>query len=230
MFPFVPSCCSSQNRTDATDRMLSSLVPGLTLRAFGKGCLYFFGTLAVVFFGHQLVYYNKDAPYVPTTHAVSDRMLELASVDSSDTVYDLGSGDGRIPVMAADQHGARAYGLEIDSSLVVKSRQKAETYGVDSLVTFYNKDLFNADLQDATVVTLFLFQKINLKLRPMLLRVLDPGDRIVSHTFDMGEWEPDSTIVVEHAPPWEDSGIEKADLYLWRVPENPPPRLLQSPN
>lgn len=208
--------------------MTGSLFPRSTLRPLGKGALFFFGTIGALLLAHQLLNYKKDAPYVPSSYVVSDRMLELASVGPSDTVYDLGSGDGRIPVMAADQHGASARGLEIDSSLVVKARRKAKAFGVDSLVTFYNKDLFDADLQDATVVTLFLFEELNLKLRPTLLRELDPGDRVVSHTFDMGNWEPDSTIVVEHAPPWEDSGLKKTELYLWRVPENPPPRLLQS--
>lgn len=159
---------------------------------------------------------DKDAPYVPTSHSVVKQMLEVANVSKDDVVYDLGSGDGRIPITAAKKYGARGIGIEIDSRLIAKARAKARTTGVAGKVTFREKDLFGADLSEASVVTLYLWPEINIKLRPKLLRELDPGDRIVSHDFLMGEWEPDRTIEAGRG----NTGREI--VYLWVVPETVP--------
>lgn len=165
---------------------------------------------------------DKDAPFVATERRVARRMLEVAGVTSDDVVYDLGSGDGRIPIIAARAFGARGVGIEIDPELVAESREQARIAGVADRVEFRQKDLFDADVRDATVVTLYLWPEINVELRPKLLRQLDPGDRIVSHDFRMGDWEPDSTV---------DAGPDKtgtATLYLWTVPEEIPDRLLET--
>lgn len=163
---------------------------------------------------------DKDVPYVPTVQSVVRKMLEVADVTEDDVVYDLGSGDGRIPVMAAKEFGARGVGVEIDSALVAKSRQKAREAGVADKVDIRQGDLFEADLSEATVVTLYLWPEINIKLRPKLLRTLDPGDRIVSHDFRMGDWEPDRTIKAGKG----NTGWET--VYLWVVPEDVPEDLL----
>lgn len=159
---------------------------------------------------------EKDAPYVPTARHVVEKMLEVADVSEDDVVYDLGSGDGRIPIVAAETFGARGVGIEIDSALVAKSRTKAEMAGVADKVEFRRGDLFKVDLSEATVVTLYLWPEINIKLRPKLLRELDPGDRIVSHDFLMGDWEPHRVV---------DAGqgnTGKETVYLWIVPEDIP--------
>jgi len=165
---------------------------------------------------------EKDAPYVATDQQIVRQMLEVANVSEDDVVYDLGSGDGRIPISAAKFYGARGVGIEIDPELVAKSRAKAEAAGVSDRVEFRQKDLFEADVTDATVVALYLWPEMNVKLRPKLLRQLDPGDRIVSHDFGMGEWEPDRVV---------DAGKDKtgrATIYLWVVPETVPDRLMRS--
>jgi len=166
---------------------------------------------------------DKDAPYVATDQRIVRRMLEVANVTENDVVYDLGSGDGRIPLTAATEFGARGVGIEIDPDLVAKSRAKAEAAGVTDRVEFRQQDLFETDVSDATVVALYLWPEINVKLRPKLLRQLEPGDRIVSHDFRMGEWEPDRVV---------DAGPDKtgqATIYLWTVPEDIPDGLMQVP-
>ncbi len=136
------------------------------------------------------------APYVPTPMNAVEEMLQLADVSRSDTVYDLGSGDGRLPVTAARLYGAQGVGVEIQPDLVSRARKNAAAARVDSLVRFIQGDLFETDLRSATVVTLYLFPEMNRKLRSKLLRQLEPGDRIVAHDFDMGEWQPDSVVRV----------------------------------
>lgn len=165
---------------------------------------------------------EKDAPYVPTAQAVVQKMLEVAEVSSDDVVYDLGSGDGRIPIAAAKEFGARAVGIEIDSALVAKARAKARAAGVADKVTFRQKDFFDADLSDATVVTLYLWPEINVKLRPKLLRELDPGDRIVSHDFRMGIWEPEREVDAGRG----NTGWET--IFRWTVPETVPDELMDT--
>jgi SAM-dependent methyltransferase len=163
---------------------------------------------------------EKDVPYVPTSPSVVTQMLEAAGVTGDDVVYDLGSGDGRIPIAAAQEFGARAVGVEIDSALVKKARAKAREAGVSDQVTFRQGDLFETDLSDATVVTLYLYPEVNIRLRPKLLRELDPGDRIVSHDFRMGTWEPDRRIDAGKG----NTGQEI--IYLWTVPEEVPDELM----
>jgi SAM-dependent methyltransferase len=163
---------------------------------------------------------DKDAPYVPTAQSVVIQMLKVANVSEDDVVYDLGSGDGRIPITAAQMFGARAVGVEIDPDLIAKARAKAKEAGVADKVEFRQQDLFNTDLDDATVVALYLWPEINVKLRPKLLRELDPGDRIVSHDFRMGDWTPDRVVNAGRG------NTGKETIFLWTVPENIPDDLL----
>lgn len=149
---------------------------------------------------------KPDVPYVPTGPETVEAMLDLAKVTKDDVVYDLGSGDGRI-VIAAAKRGARAVGVEIDPKLVALSRELAAKAGVSSLTEFRQEDLFVTDLRPATVVTLYLFPKVNLLLRPKLKRDLKPGSRIVSQMFDMGDWKFDRMVE-----------LKGRLLYLWVIP------------
>jgi SAM-dependent methyltransferase len=149
---------------------------------------------------------TPDIYYTPTRHAVADAMLQLAGVTRTDVVYDLGSGDGRIVIIAAQKYGARGLGVEIDPALVSRARQNAADAGVTGLVTFVEGDLFTTDLSSATVVTLYLSGSVNRLLEPKLKRELRPGARVVSHQFPMPGWTPDATI--------RPDGI---DVFLWRM-------------
>ena len=157
---------------------------------------------------------DPDVPYVPTPQRVVDRMLDLAEVSEDDVVYDLGSGDGRIVIRAATEYGARGVGIEIDSALVRKARQNAEEAGVTDRVTFVQGDLFEADISEATVVTLYLLPSVNLRLRPKLFEELAPGTRVVSHDFDMDEWQHEERVEV---------GSDA--IFLWTIPEEVPEHL-----
>jgi protein-L-isoaspartate O-methyltransferase len=159
---------------------------------------------------------EEEAPYITTPQWVVERMLEMADVNEDDVVYDLGSGDGRFVVTAARQFGARAVGIEINPRLLRHARVKAQMAGVSNRVTFRQGDLYNADLREATVVTVYLDKKLNVRLRPRLLRQLDPGDRVVSHNYGMGAWTPDR---VEQ--------IGDRTIYLWTIPAEPPDSLLR---
>jgi len=140
---------------------------------------------------------KPDVLYVPTPQAVVDAMLQLAEVTANDVVYDLGSGDGRIVITAATKYGARGVGIDIDPELVKKATGNAALAGVSDRVRFVTADLFTADIHEASVVTLYLLQSINERLRPKLVRELKPGARVVSHVFNMGpEWPPQKTIQV----------------------------------
>ena len=150
---------------------------------------------------------HLDVPYVPTHESVVTAMLELADVDANDVLYDLGSGDGRIPVAAALERGAHAIGVEIDSGRVALAQAYAEQMGVAHKVGFIQHDLFDVDFSPASVVTMYLLHTVNLQLRPRLLTELRPGTRIVSHAFDMGDWRPDRKI-----------SFKSDALYLWVVP------------
>lgn len=151
------------------------------------------------------------APYVATPQDVVDRMLTLADVTAKDVVYDLGSGDGRIPITAAKKFGARGVGIEIDPQRIAESNANAKAAGVDALVTFKLQDAMTVDLSEATVVTLYLLSPSNLKLRPRLTRQLKPGARIVSHAFTMGDWQPDK--VVDFA----DASGARRTLFVWKA-------------
>jgi SAM-dependent methyltransferase len=159
---------------------------------------------------------EPDVPYVPTTEAAVQEMLKLADVKKSDVVYDLGCGDGRIVIAAAKSFGARGVGIDINPQRISEAKQNAKTAGLEKLVRFEENDLFQADIQQATVVTLFLLPQINLKLRPKLLQDLKPGTRIVSNTFDMGDWKPEKEATVGG----DDADYEPLSrkLYLWIVP------------
>ncbi len=150
-----------------------------------------------------------DVPYVQTPQAVVDRMLALAKVTAEDFVIDLGSGDGRIPITAASRYGARGLGVDIDPRRIAEATANARKAGVEDRVTFRQQDLFQTSLGEATVLTMYLLQSINLKLRPRILKELRPGSRVVSHAFHMGNWAPDQHEVVD-----------ENDVYLWIVPAN----------
>ena len=152
---------------------------------------------------------KPDVLYVPTPQNVVDAMLELAEVKASDLVYDLGSGDGRIVITAAKTYGARDVGVEIDPALVKQANDNAATAGVANRVRFITGNIFDADVSDASVVTLYLLQSLNERLRPKLVRSLKPGARVVSHVFNMGpEWPPQKTVEI---------GPNR--IFLWTIPE-----------
>lgn len=152
---------------------------------------------------------GKDVVWAPTEDSMLVRMLEMANITPADKVYDLGSGDGKIPIAAAKHFGATAVGIEYDAALVKHARCLAAADGVQARVTFVEGDIFATDFSDATVVTLYLLPALNLRLRPALLD-MKPGTRIVSYSFTMGEWEPD-----DHLDSFGDGSA-----YFWIVPAN----------
>lgn len=150
-----------------------------------------------------------DVPYVPTPHEVVRTMLSVADVNKDDVLYDLGCGDGRIVVTAAQHYGVRGTGVDIDPERIRESNENARKAGVADKVRFLEKNLFDVDLSAASVVTLYLLSSVNLDLRPKLFKELKPGTRVVSHDFDMGDWKPDQKIEVDgHA------------VYYWVIPAN----------
>jgi hypothetical protein len=136
-------------------------------------------------------------------------MLKVAKVRSNDVLYDLGSGDGRIVIAAAKKYGTRGTGIDLDPARIEESQAAARKAGVTGKVQFRQADLFETDLRDASVVTLYLLPSLNVKLRPKLYRELQPGSRVVSHAFDMGDWKPDSTFTVGTSA-----------VFYWMVPAN----------
>jgi tRNA G37 N-methylase Trm5 len=152
-----------------------------------------------------------DVPYYPTPQLVVEEMLKLAEVQKGDVVYDLGCGDGRIVITAAKKYGVRAYGVDLDPVRVQEARESARENGVEDLVTIERGDIFETDVSEASVVALYLYPSVNLKLKPTLLDQLKPGSRIVSHAFDMGDWEPEKEVTVWH------NGAPYV-IYLWRIP------------
>jgi SAM-dependent methyltransferase len=150
---------------------------------------------------------GPDVIYVPTPNETVDAMLKLAGVTRKDTVYDLGCGDGRIVITAAQKYGARGVGIDIDPERVKDANENVGKSGVADRVKIIRGDLFEADISAATVVTLYLLTDLNLKLRPKLLKDLNPGTRIVSHAFSMGDWKPERT-----------AEVAGSTVYLWRIP------------
>ena len=148
-----------------------------------------------------------DVIYVPTPPQVVEKMLSMAGVKQGDVLYDLGSGDGRIVIAAAKQYKVRGVGIDIDPQRIREAKENARAAGVTDLVQFRNEDLFQANISPATVVTLYLLESLNEKLRPKLLRDLKPGTRIVSHAFRMGDWEPERT-----------ENVNGTMIYFWTVP------------
>ncbi|MBW4465187.1 MAG: class I SAM-dependent methyltransferase [Pegethrix bostrychoides GSE-TBD4-15B] len=157
---------------------------------------------------------DRDVPYVPTPESVVAEMLRVANVSQNDVIYDLGSGDGRIVITAAQEYGARGMGVDIDPALVQQANDRARQAGVSDRVQFVQQDLFETDISEATVVTLYLLPDVNLRLRPKLLEELRPGTRIVSHSFDMGDWEPEQV-----------TQVDGRTIYYWVVPEEIPASL-----
>ncbi len=149
---------------------------------------------------------TPDVGFVPTPAVVVAGMLRLANVKRGDVVYDLGSGDGRIVIQAAKRYGARGVGIDINPERIAEATRNARTAKVANRVRFLNQDLFESDLGEATVVTLYLLPRLNLKLRPKLLAELRPGTRVVSHGFDMGDWTPDRV-----------AQIGSTTIYLWTI-------------
>ena len=149
---------------------------------------------------------SPDVPYVPTPQHVVNEMLKLADIKKGDILFDLGSGDGRIVITAAQTFGVKGTGIDIDPERIREADENAKKANVTNLVAFKQANLFDTDLRSANVVTLYLLPSINLKLRPKLWKELKPGTRVVSHSFDMGDWKPDKTVEVEHRK-----------LYLWTI-------------
>jgi methyltransferase family protein len=149
---------------------------------------------------------GKDVIWIPTPDALVSAMLSAAKVSADDVVYDLGAGDGRIPIAAAKQFGARAIGIEYDANMAELARRNARRAGVDTRVQIITGDIFKEDFSKATVVTMYLLPDLNLKLRPLIL-AMKPGTRVTSHAFNMGDWEPDEFF-----------SVEARDAYLWYVP------------
>ena len=160
---------------------------------------------------------TPDVIFVPTPQEVVDAMLKLAKVTKNDVVYDLGSGDGRIPITAAKTYGARAVGIDIDPVRISEANTNLKTAGVGTLVRFLNQDLFTTNISEATVVTLYLLPSLNLKLIPKLNKELKPGTRIVSHAFDM------SADSVERKP-IETLNVNGRTVYFWTTPILPEPK------
>ncbi len=159
----------------------------------------------------------EEVPFVRTPTPVVDAILDLARVGPEDRLIDLGAGDGRIVITAAQRFGTRGLGVEIDPSLVTLARSEAAAAGVAHLVRFETQDLFDTELGDATVVTLYLLPDVNLALRPKLLAQLAPGSRVVSHDWDMGDWAPDRSITVP--APGKPVGLrQESRLLLWVIP------------
>ncbi|MFC1694192.1 SAM-dependent methyltransferase [Candidatus Latescibacterota bacterium] len=157
--------------------------------------------------------YEYDVPYVPTKHEVVAEMLRIADVRENDMLYDLGCGDGRIVITAAEKIGTRGVGIDINPQRISESRENAEKAKVTEKVRFIEQNLFEADFSEATVVALYLLSEVNLRLRPRLLRYLKPGTRVVSHNYHMGDWEPDQTTEVNME--WNNHTV-----YFWVVPAN----------
>ena len=149
---------------------------------------------------------SPDVIFVPTPQEVVDAMLKLANVKAGDVVYDLGCGDGRIVITAAQRYGVRGVGIDIDPQRIKEATANAQKAGVTDKVKFVQADLFETNISDANVVTLYLLPSLNLKLRPKLMRELRAGSRVVSHSFDMGDWKPD-----------QEQSIEGRHVYLWTI-------------
>jgi len=157
-------------------------------------------------------------PYVPTDPTVVDAMLAIAKVGPEDYLIDLGSGDGRILITAARRHGAQGFGVDLDEDLVGRATEAAKRAGVSDRVTFQARDLFITDISRATVLTLYLFQSVNLQLRSRLFAELKPGTRVVSHDFDMDEWQPDEQLTIP--VPDKPYGPPESQIYFWVIPAN----------
>ena len=182
----------------------------ITRNIYGVAAVFFLltaGGAAVV----QQQVFHPEVPFVPTPHEVVAEILRLADVGKADVLYDLGCGDGRIVVTAAKKYGCRGIGIDIDPERIQDSQKNAAKEGVEDKVRFIESDLFDADISEASVVTLYLLSRVNIRLRPKLLADLKPGTRVVSHDFDMDEWEADEISYIEDD--WETHSI-----FFWIIP------------
>src|SRR5262245_57746826 len=170
-------------------------------------CLAILAALVAPSSAQQAPLRSPDVIFVPTPQEVVDAMLKLAKVTKNDVVYDLGSGDGRIPITAAKTYGARGVGIDIDPQRIKEATENLKNAGVGDRVKFLNQDLFTTDISEATVVTLYLLPTLNLKLMPKLNKELKPGTRIVSHAFDMGDAKPTETM-----------NVNGRTIYFWTTP------------
>ncbi|MBX3651785.1 MAG: methyltransferase domain-containing protein [Burkholderiales bacterium] len=161
----------------------------------------------------------SGGPYVPTPQRVVDAMLAVANVSDRDYVIDLGSGDGRIVITAAQKFGARGKGYDIDGELVERSTAAAAKLKLADRVSFEKRDVLQADLSGATVITLYLLPAMMLELRAKLMRELKPGTRIVSHDFDFGDWQPERTVNLELDEKYDITGSWSSTVHLWTVPD-----------
>jgi SAM-dependent methyltransferase len=174
------------------------------------------GSFAALLFvlNHSTAWSEEPIPYVPTTMPVVERMLELAEIRTGDLIYDLGCGDGRILIHAAKKYGTRGVGIDLDPQRVAEAREKAKAEGVSHLLEFRAEDGTQTDISNATVVALYMFKWFNNAIRPKLQK-LTPGSRIVTHDYDMDDWEPTRVVTLG---PGKDPGIEREHtLYLWKV-------------
>jgi len=170
-------------------------------------CLAILAALVAPSSAQQAPLRSPDVIFVPTPQEVVDAMLKLAKVTKNDVVYDLGSGDGRIPITAAKTYGARGVGIDIDPQRIKEATENLKNANVGDRVKFLNQDLFTTDISEATVVTLYLLPSLNLKLMPKLNKELKPGTRIVSHAFDMGDAKPTETL-----------NVNGRTIYFWTTP------------
>lgn len=150
-----------------------------------------------------------DVPYVSTPHEVVDEMIRLAGVKASDVVYDLGCGDGRLVIEAAKKTGCRGVGVDIDAELIAASESRARAAGVEDRVRFVRQDFFETDIREATVMLIYLFTNVNIRLRPKFLSEMKPGSRLVSHAFDLGDWKPDLS-----------TRVGSRQVHFWVIPAN----------
>lgn len=175
------------------------------------GCLLFFNAVP----GNAD--YPEEIPYVPTPLAVIDQMLKLAEVKKGDVVYDLGSGDGRIVIRAAQKYGVRAVGIEMDQILLAQARQAARKAGISHLVEFRSEDALKADISAATVVTLYMLPWFNEAMKPRFQKYLKPGSRIVAHDFGIEGWAPDKVEKLSKTEIMPGGRKHQHVIYLWRI-------------
>lgn len=178
----------------------------------------FLGMLFMIFYPGSLWAQESkpfilDVPYVPTPGIIVEEMLKMAEVDGDDVLYDLGSGDGRIPITAARKFGTRGVGIDLNPARIREAKENAKMAKVEDRVYFLEGNIFEVDFSEATVLTLYLFPEINKRLRPKIWG-MKPGTRVVSHNYDMGDWQPEKTkkIIIPNGP--------EHTIYLWRVPPN----------
>lgn len=164
-----------------------------------------------------MVQRKPDIGYIPTPDELVDAILALAEVSADDILYDLGSGDGRILIAAAQQKGTRGVGIDIDPDRIKEATLNAQQAGVAHCVKFLEQDLFSCDFAEATVVFVYLLPHLNLRLRKELFRQLKPGTRVVSHDFDMGDWKPERVHKIQT--------LEESTLYYWVIPATIPEHL-----